>query len=79
MRYIGIECTKLEMKVTASATQPFIQGGQEQAVGGLASSIESMNSKSNLLADMFAGMAGHPGFANIVASVVQEKWATFLS
>lgn len=35
-----------------------------------------MNSKNNLLTDMFSGMAGHPGFANIVASVVQEKFKT---
>ena len=42
-------------------------------MGGICGSMEQMNSQNHLLQDMFAGMAGHPGFANIVASVVQER------
>ena len=45
----------------------------EGDMGGICGSIEQMNSQNHLLQDMFAGMAGHPGFANIVASVVQDR------
>ena len=47
----------------------------EGDMGGICGSIEQMNSQNHLLQDMFAGMAGHPGFANIVASVVQDRIA----
>ena len=30
------------------------------------------NSHSDLIADMLSGMAGHPGFSNILAAALQE-------
>ena len=69
--YIGVKCESIELTVTASKVQPFVQPDQGD-IGGIGGQIEQMNSKSNLLQDMFAGMAGHPGFANIVASVAQQ-------
>jgi len=71
LEYIGVKCERVEVQCTPSKTQPFIDMGAAGEIGGLCGSIEKMNSKNNLLTDMFSGMAGHPGFANIVASVVQ--------
>jgi len=68
--YIGLVCERIEMTLTPSKHQPFINPA-EGDMGGICGSMEQMNSQNHLLQDMFAGMAGHPGFANIVASVVQ--------
>jgi len=72
LEYIGVKCEGIELTVTASKVQPFVQPANQGDIGGISGQIEKMNSKSSLLQDMFAGMAGHPGFANIVASVAQQ-------
>ena len=70
---IGVNLKVLELDIIASKNQPFIQEEDEgmPKIPGIGGAIEQANSQSNMIQDVLSGMVGHPGFSNIVASVVQ--------
>ena len=70
---IGVNMKNLELEIQPSKNQPFIQEEDDgmPKIPGLGGAIEQANSQSNMIQDVLSGMVGHPGFSNIVASVVQ--------
>lgn len=70
---IGVNLKNLEVEIQPSKNQPFIQEEDDGMPKnpGLGGAIEQANSQSNMIQDVLSGMVGHPGFSNIVASVVQ--------
>ena len=70
---IGVNLKNLELEIQPSKNQPFIQEEDDDMpkIPGLGGAIEQANSQSNMIQDVLSGMVGHPGFSNIVASVVQ--------
>ena len=70
---IGVNMKNLELEIQPSKNQPFIQKEDDgmPKIPGLGGAIEQANSQSNMIQDVLSGMVGHPGFSNIVASVVQ--------
>ena len=70
---IGVNLKVLELDIQASKNQPFIQEEDDglPKIPGIGGAIEQANSQSNMIQDVLSGMVGHPGFSNIVASVVQ--------
>jgi len=70
---IGVNLKNLELEIQPSKNQPFIQEEDDgmPKIPGIGGAIEQANSQSNMIQDVLSGMVGHPGFSNIVASVVQ--------
>lgn len=70
---IGVNLKILELEIHSSKNQPFIQDEDDglPKIPGLGGAIEQANSQSDMIQDVLSGMVGHPGFSNIVASVVQ--------
>jgi len=69
---IGIRVNSVELEFKASQNQPFINssGPVEPAMGGIGGAIQSANQSGDMVSEMLAGFIGHPGFSNIISSVI---------
>merc|ERR1712062_107259 len=45
-------------------------GPVEPAMGGIGGAIQSANQSGDMVSEMLAGFIGHPGFSNIISSVI---------
>lgn len=77
---IGVKIDNIKLSVVPSSRQPFLNpSGVGEPMDGIGGAVEQLNNSSatDMVEDFLKGLGDHPGFANILGSMVQDQLVHF--